>query len=437
MKVKNFFADKRRIKKVGIHLAVFAVTLALLWSGLVLSALIPNESIRANFEKSAEYYMQNELYPRGKGRLSCSEADNYADGILLNIAWNMGNGSPLKETLDTDYHFYPLDQTKGLYRTVVEGKQPDKDYTRYWHGGAMPVRVLHLFTDVNGIKLIGLVTALAGAAWTVGMLLRRRQFGIAVMFAVSLAAVHVWNIRLSLEYQTPFIIGLLLCPFCLWLERKGDGFLSILGVIGGTTVAFFDFLTTETVTVLLPLILVVALRYKEGRLGQVRNAAKLIVKCLLCWGLAYAGVFIVKWVVTSLVLGENVISLAVHSAAVRIGGELDNAKRRGILAPIYANLTALFYGVEKVELARAFIGLAVIVAVSWFLFFFFGKKLRNSPVPLLAMLGGTVLLRYMVLYNHSVIHAFFTYRALVSPLLALLLVFLFKLDFRKRRRSGK
>lgn len=114
---------------------------------------------------------------------------------------------------------------------------------------------------------------------------KKRIAGHIGLFCGLLAVLYlalVWNLRLSLEYQPVFLLTLVLCPLYLWLEKKGDQWLTLLSVAAGTAVAFFDFLTTETLTLLLPLILVMAVRTKEGRLSPMRESLRLIVTCGIC-----------------------------------------------------------------------------------------------------------------------------------------------------------
>lgn len=116
---------------------------------------------------------------------------------------------------------------------------------------------------------------------------KKRIAGHIGLFCGLLAVLYlalVWNLRLSLEYQPVFLLTLVLYPLYLWLEKKGDQWLTLLSVAAGTAVAFFDFLTTETLTLLLPLILVMAVRTKEGRLSPMRESLRLIVTCGICWG---------------------------------------------------------------------------------------------------------------------------------------------------------
>ena len=91
-----------------------------------------------------------------------------------------------------------------------------------------------------------------------------------MLLVCALSAVQFWNIRLCMEYQPVFLVTFLLCPLYLAAERRSIS-LTLLSAAGGCMAAFFDFLTAETVTLLLPLILVTAVRAKEKRLGTLRR----------------------------------------------------------------------------------------------------------------------------------------------------------------------
>ena len=63
------------------------VILGLLWLGLVCTAMIPNEALTENFKKSADSYNNVAPYHFYNGEKWNGIADNYADIILLNVAW--------------------------------------------------------------------------------------------------------------------------------------------------------------------------------------------------------------------------------------------------------------------------------------------------------------------------------------------------------------
>jgi len=394
-----------------------------LWLLLFFSALIPNEIIRENYENSVDYYSDKNAFEFTNGKKINSVADNYADSIWLNISWNMGSDDPLKSSIQTEYYDgEELGENAGLYYTVTEGTLPNTDYTRYWHGTAIFIRLFHLFTDVQGIKNIGFISFLLLMVISLLVLIKRKHWDLAVILVLSLAAVQVWNIRLSLEYQPSFIIAFLMIPVFLFLEKRGDKWLTVLSIISGTAVAFFDFLTTETVTILLPLALVAAVRSKENRLGILWENLFRSFKCGLCWICAYAGAFIVKWLAASIVTNSNSFETALFSVAERMGNKVEmyGDKPNSIYSSVAANLSMLFGSEVRVQTGLIIFGIActVLVLLSvWYLFR--SNENRISVSVILLGFGLIVLIRYFILNNHSYLHCFFTYRALVTAVFAL------------------
>lgn len=431
---------------MATHMAVFWGLLGFLWFLLVCGAAIPNEAVRNHMERSALFYKEKEAFSFDRGEKWNGISDNYADAILLNVSWNMGRGNPLLYSLDTWYYGGgELGENAGLYLTVTEGEEPDIDYTRYWHGSAVFVRLLHLVMDVEGIKVVGFLTAMGLAAATAAMLCAGNHWDMAMGFLLSMGAVQIWNIGLSLEYEPAFVICFLLCPLYLLLERKGDEYVTGLSLAGGVLIAFFDFLTTETVTILVPLILVAAVRTREGRLGNRRESFMMWAWCGICWGLAYVGTFLVKWTAASLVTGENKFLMAFSSAGMRVNGTLPGEEAGGLGGfvrlpmAVAANLTVMFGGEARVEPVRVAAGVAAFFLVLGSVLYLFYKKQENGDgVRLIAFLGSVVLLRFMVLSNHSYLHEFFTYRALMSLVLSVFLSLALSVEFPKfGRRKGK
>lgn len=413
-----------RFKSAALHIFLFILAVTLLWLLLVLSTCIPNSAILGNMHTSALSYKNADAFSfADSGRLK-TVGDNYADAILLGVSLNMGEGNPFAASLDTKYYDgESYGENAGLYLTTAGKAEPNTDYTRYWHGSAMLLRLLHLFLNVGQIKLAGLFSVLLLAASCVFMLWRRGHADLAICLVLALAAVDIWNIRLSLEYQPCFVICFIMCILFLHFERKSDSFLTYLSVIGGATTAFFDFLTTETTVLLLPLILTVAVRAKEKRLGDFKSMFILLMQCVICWLLAYGGTFVYKWIAASIATGSNKIATAFTSAEVRM---FSSAESQGIhstalqiVAAPFANLTVLFGGRERLEIARAVIGLilSVMLIVSA-VYLCKNTTPDKTAVMLLGMLSAVVLARYMLLSNHSYLHEFFTYRALICPIMA-------------------
>ena len=430
-----------RKNRVLLHGAVFAGTLIFLWLLLTGAAAIPNEALKQNMIRSALSYKDRDPFSFENGGKWNAISDNYADVILLNLSWNMGRGDPFLCALDTWYYSgEELGENGGFYLAVTEeDTEPDTDYTRYWHGTGLMVRVCHLFTDVEGMKTVGFAAVLVLALGTAGILAARGHYDMVACLFLSMAAVQIWNIRLSLEYEPAFVICVLLCPLYLILERKGDTWLTCLSVAGGVMTAFFDFLTTETAVILVPLLLVTAVRAREGRMGTFREGFGVVFWCVFCWLLGYGGTFVAKWTAVSLITGENRFRLAAYWAEKRINGGLPGETPSSLpirmLSAAAANLTVMFGGCSRVEWSGVVRGFLIFLCVPVFLpCLYSGDKRNREAGGILCLLGAAVFVRYLVLSNHSWLHAFFTYRALISPVLAVFLIMALTMEFPGRKR---
>jgi drug/metabolite transporter (DMT)-like permease len=257
---------------------------------------------------------------------------------------------------------------------------------------------------------------------------------------LSLYFVQVWNLRLSVEYLPCFLICFGLCPAFLRLERRGDFSLNVLSIIAGTLTASFDFLTTETVTILLPLILVIAIRSAERRLGSPRRVMKTLAGCILCWAAAYLGAFTVKWLAVSLVTGENYLLTALSAAEKRIGGTVSGAipQKTNLFMALGANFSVLFEGSSRIEVGRVLAYLAILAVVILVIVRLYRFRSKTYPgTGFLLLLGSLVFLRYSVLANHSYMHAFFTYRAMCTTILAILCAMVINLRPGKKKGYQK
>lgn len=424
---------KQTLRELPVHIGLFAVLLALLCAFLVISASIDNDRLADNFTKSALSYQDSEAFEYHDGRQFCAIGDNYADVLWLGVGWNMGEYG----IWDTGYYDgEAYGETYGLYQSVTEHAEPNTDYTRYWHGTAGFIRLLHLFGDVTFVKTVGFIGILLFAVWTLFVLIRRGHVDLAALLALSLCAVHVWNLRLSMEYQPAFLICFALCPVYLGAERKSDAALRLVCTAAGILTAFFDFLTTETVTLLLPLALVTTVRIKEDRLDGF--GIKDLFFCGVCWLAAYLGTFAAKWCITAAVTGKPVLQTALAAADTWAGSGSELAPDNifvCMVSAIAANLTVLFGGTARVQIVRVLIGLVLFAAIYGSCWYLFGCKKPARGTKLLLLIGSMVLLRYLVLCSHAYVHEFFTYRALIAPIFALFAVLRLSVPQKKRRKK--
>lgn len=416
----------------------FFVSVALLFGCLVLSCTIPNRAIQKNIEKSAYALGKEKPYAFENGDKLNSISDNYADSILLNLSYNMGMGNPLKSAIDTDYYD---GETKGLnyglLYTAQNKNEANTDYTRYWHGSAMFVRLSALFTDISGMRLLGFSVVCFLLLINLGILVYKKRYFVAVSLLISLCCVQLWNLRFSLEYQSSFAVCFALLPFFILLEKNHPNSLYYLFCISGVAVAFFDFLTTETVAILLPLIMVIALGAKEGRAGTFKEIALFSLKCLAVWGVSYVMTFVLKWTLASFVTGENCFSSAFSSVTERFGGEFAGYfdQPKNIFSSVYANFALPFGTEERNNFMLSFLGTLIFLLVAFSVWYLFRSKTPEKNASLVILLLATLVpIRFFGLNNHSFLHCFFTYRALCSAVFAIFTALWLNVGKSKKKR---
>ncbi len=411
---------KNKIMTVTHCALAWLITLTALVLAMFLTSLVPNDAIAENTAASADWLMKTAPTNYIIDKNHNSIQDNYADAVLLGVIANVDSGSPFETMINTRYHDGEnYGEAYGIYVSLA-GYAPNTDYTRYWHGSMTVLRPLLAVTDLNGIRLIGgIALALLIIADCV-FLVRKKMLWAAVVFIVSLAAVHVWLVPFSVEYTITFIIMTAAIPFYISFADS-DKKLLILSAAVGTVTAFADFLTTETITLLVPILLVFFIRMRSDADFGFKGGLTLTLKNAVSWGAAYLLTFVSKWCIASAVTGENKFVTALTAAEERATGETGFGNlAEQLFSALGANLTMLFPGGERINAGALLIGLLVYTVIIAAVVFVVKWQPRKGVIPFLAIIAAVPLVRFLVLSNHSYLHSHFTYRALIITFIAVL-----------------
>lgn len=411
-------------KTIG-YIITYLVTLFALVTLLVLTACIPNSKIYKGINDSAEYFSGNENFRRTAGNRIDSIQDNYADSILLNVMWHVDSNNPVRTVIDTGYYDTEAANPIKSLKDAVDNNLPDNvNYTRYWHGSMIWLRPLLVFTDVVGARYIvfGVICALLLILCI--MLLYRRQYLAAASLILSMCGIQFWKLSLALEYQPAFLVALIMCILFVHYESRGDNSIIVLSVISGVAVSFTDFLTTELVTILLPLLIVMTMRAASQRIRAFKQEMMFAGRCFLAWGISYTLTFIAKWTVASIVTGTSQFGMALSSVEERVAGT-DGRETLPLLNQIFgaplSNISTLFMGHEyRLDYGSIIVGLILTLMVLGSVFYLFRTDRYQKTLALVCLVIGLLpYVRYIVLNNHSYLHVFFTYRTQCITIYAL------------------
>ena len=284
---------------------------------------------------------------------------------------------------------------------------------------------------------------LGGLLWillgSIVILLIRKGFRKeAVAFILAMIAVSVWFVPVCLEYTWMFLVMAIttLIVIRLSLKQEFDKMPGLFLCVGMITV-FLDFFTTETITLLIPLLFMSAIRHKQNSNPPHWIS---VVHCSALWGTGYIAMWMTKWIFATVVLKQDVMPFVRNSITEHLGTDnrlsLVQLWCKSIRNNIHT-LSTLNYGM---------IGAALTILLFFCLIFLpvvlnkitLKKHIQKEWGMLYLLIGMIPYLRFIVLSGHSAVHSWFTYRAQAASIMAFIFAFYELVDFNfKRKRIGE
>lgn len=419
------------MKGILKYIGVFSATLALLILLLVLSCTIPQKKIYENSRLSAEFMTKNEtdfynpLLSEEKFVIH-----NYADAIWLSIAYSIDSEHPLKSALEGKYYNEFGDRLYNInfYRdTIEQNKEANTEYYRYWHDTILFLRPLltkFTYMDIRYMNVL-LLTGLCFAL----IILLQQKLGMraAVIFAAAIVSVGFYAVPYCIEYVPMFYIMFISSMAVLFLKEKKK--IPYLFLITGICSNFFDFLTVETITLCVPLVLHFYELHRKGEIKDFKSNLKYFIKLCTLWLGGYLFTWMSKWLIASIVLRKNVMTNVMESVSQRTVGKVQETPllKQLINALIY-NIRGLFpFHLTKNTTGTVILFLAVLF-VLFAVWFLYRKKKLEEVSKIFLIIACIPYLRYLVMSNHSYAHYWFTYRAQISSIMAVLLAVTVNID---------
>lgn len=410
------------IRKLAKYILIYIITVACLTGALVLAAKIPQSAIRENVRESAKYYCDTGLFTEKIEGVSSSTIDHYADSILVGIAYQYDENDPLTSVMWSSYYnTYEENVNVNLLRAVDENLEANQQYLRYWHGSNAIIRPLLTCFNVKQIYIINAVVIVLLTVALLSLLILKKAYTPAVAIILGFVAVSVWMVPTTFEYTWNFIIMLVMSiiGICLAYKDKWKN-MGIFFMVGGIVTNYLDFLSTETITLTVPLLLILWIRNKRC-VDRTRKAIFVFAgKNTLAWVTGYVGMWISKWIVSSVVLSENTFKYVSEHIGERLGGNLGLNQAEYISGAVIRNVECLFpfnYGVTGV-----FAGAVVIILAAYVGYVYYNKDVDRKYLLAYVAIAIVPYIRYMVLRNHAYIHCFFTYRAQIATVMAVVFV---------------
>jgi hypothetical protein len=422
------------IKKILKYVLLYGLVLGIGLLLLVLSACIPRQWVQQHSEGSAVYLNEKPLFAPLLDGQKWTTVDNYADTISLSIAYSFDDKQPLKSALEANYHKEPTLNVNEAYKLgVMAQQQGSTPYTRYWHGSTVLLKPLLMFLDIRGIRWLSALVVVGLSAGLSVVLYKKQHKLLLLSFVLGLVFTAAWMVPLCVEYTSTVIVMLLVLWALILIQPQN---VSPVFFVTGIVTCYFDFLTTETITITVPLLFLLCLAFENGQLTDFMQGFRLTIKTGLLWALGYGLMWVSKWSISSIVLGRNTFIEAAQQVQLRTVGEAASGPVQQLIGALFRNVALLFpmfFGKTYGQVFLLFVALMFVLSCLWL---WYGGKVNTLWfTKLLLLIGLLPYMRYSVLNNHSYLHYLFTYRAQLVTVMALSYCFVYSLDKKLLRRT--
>lgn len=411
---------KKEIKK-GILLFC---TIVLLGTILNIAAfLLPQERIHRRLVDSIESFTIEGVFPELIHKYKTTRLDNNSDAWMLLMCDYNGDETAWEKAMGNYFYFYPVEA--GLIGSAnfpaIGSLEPSGtgSYSRDWHGWLFFVRFLLLFFDYSGIRAINMFLQFILMVSCFVCLERKGLSKYILALIIAFLIIMPTATASCLFYSSMFYIVLISFLCMLIFHDKIQqklGYMFFFMIIGMVT-SYVDLLSYPIFTLGMPLTLFLILNRKDSQM-MPEKLVKCVITYSIFWGIGYAGMWISKWVVGSLILRQNLFAAAISQVLLRIshtsGLGAINDEKIGYFSTMKENVIALYKKPYILLLMTGMIVYCRRISLSIIKKDGFVKFLPYFLVAIMPFVW------WYVAMDHSYIHNHFTYRSLAVTIFATL-----------------
>lgn len=422
------------IKKISSYIILFLIMIVVFSIAMIGTYLLPNERIRAHIAESKELLINQNGNPLFTDYIKGANLDVFTDLLIMNTAMNKGKTEDESVFIRAFENSWYSNEEDNIYTSLQETvENPEvynnQEYSRYWHGIQTIIRPLLLFFNYEEIRYIFMLLIFVLLGISLLLINKNISFMHSMAFLVSMLAVCIFIVPMSIQYSAIFIITLLAVIIVNLLHKKQKAkFIPYLFFIIGGLTTFFDLLTAPLLTLGIPLIIEVLLRSREESLS-IKKAFLEIIKLSILWAIAYGTIFFAKWVIASLIMQKDLITVAINQILFRTNGSEEYPATK--IGAIVENFTYLYNNV--------LLACGIVTIIGWIIALIKTRKNKINWKKILILLIISIYpyVWYMVFAGHSTIHAFFTYRIQAIAIFGVLCIMLEFVDLKTKEKINK
>lgn len=355
-----------------------------------------------------ENHYYNVLMPDG--------LDNATDGVMLYIAMDTNSGNPLVRAMDS-------------YSETGRGS-----YSYYWHGYVAVLRPLMLLFDYQEFRVANCALQLLLVFLLAFLIGRAKGMRYVLMFLTSYILLMPIAMPLSLQFSWIFYVSYVGLLVLLW---KRDSFLKksryiYFFLVMGMAACYFDLLTYPLFTWGVPLVWWIVMDSTERKEGDwVRQ----VIASGISWIAGYAGMWIMKWTLATVILGRNIFESAINEVFLRSGMQGDGnipSLRYVENGSLGERFQAIYFNWRHYQY-KVYAWILAIWLIWWICASLSRGWHRDERRRAYLLIGFSSAVWCFVLSNHTRGHHYFTYRTFGVSVLAFLAILLGSTSYVKKK----
>lgn len=336
---------KKILKRATVHLTILTGGAVIGLLALILAYTIPVSPMREHISQSLPMlqreFTSSELiigYPASLTGL-------FTDCLMLeNAVYQSDERSVLEQILymyrgesSTGDGWAPGESLVDYMEGILQPREVE--YARYWHGYLVVLKPLIFLTNFNTIRIMASSIQLVLVAMIVMACGRRDEYFLGKAFLVSMPFLYYFGLYASLSLSICFYLmtGLVLVQLKWDAELRERGFYGIFFLAAGMLTSYFDFLTYPLITLGFPLCVCLYLNKSNAR-----RSLKPLVGYSAEWCGGYGGLWALKWILTDILTGSNVIKIGIDTIFERTGTAADRTRIAGFFTVIKRNAAPYF-----------------------------------------------------------------------------------------------
>lgn len=408
---------KNSIKKNTFIKCLFILLCAIVSATVLLFFLysIPTERATNNVKQSLDLYSE-EVIKTWSGNLRHGKLATSTDSNMIFSAICR----PYKSNIDNALLNPQFDvssseedpQRLSLTLAINNELNEYSNYGRYWHGYSIYMILGLFFFDLGELRTINMFIIFIA---TIVVLYELSKIDLIYSMLYTIVVLFLNPVTIIMNYA--LLSMYLIISLTMYIQLKYRNTLTCqryiyLFLISGILTSFFDFLTYPLTSWGIPLatyLLINASDNKEINLVQV-------IKMSLAWVLGYAGMWVGKWIVASVLTEENIISDAANAI-------LHRTTNNNVKISYISTLKKLFEAFDRPMLLLMLVGLVIVLIT-------IAKNIKSFVLDknvmyyclMLLLISISPLFWFYIVRNHSYYHPWYEYRHIAIMLWACLLM---------------